>query len=184
MKKNYKLLLVALVFLFVSLVVIGISVTFAYYQTTVTGAVSAKTSDYTGEVEVVSETHSIIPASNTAVDEIKFYIKNYTGTDANPTNTSEVYLSYILTFTLPTWGSGCTNPISYKLFAVNESNNNETEVSLTSNKTGTINFSLISAERDYYKLKMYWNMSHNSSSCYAGKSGNVGISANIFQRNA
>ena len=112
-----------------------------------------------------------------------FYVKNYTGTDANPTNTSEVYLSYELTFTLPTWGSGCTNPVSYRLFQVNESTNAETEISLTSNKTGTINFSMISAEKDMYRLKMYWNTSDNAASCYAGKTGSVGISANIYQTN-
>lgn len=181
--KRRNLLIVLLVLLF-GVFVTGLGVTYAFYQTEVTGAVSGKTSDYAGEVQIVSDTHTdILPAASVAVDTIEFYVKNYTGTDANPTNTSEVYLSYELTFTLPTWGSDCTNPVSYRLFQVNESTNAETEISLTSNKTGTINFSMISAEKDMYRLKMYWNTSHNKASCYAGKTGSVGISANIYQTN-
>ncbi len=181
MKKHYKLVLLILIFLLVTMITAGIGVSYAYYQTSVTGAVSNKTSDYACDVQIVSDTHTIVPTSNTAVDEIEFYVKNYTGSDTSPSNTSEVYLSYVLKFTLPTWDSGCTNPISYKLFAVNESNNSETEVALSSNQTSRIDFSLISAERDYYKLKLYWNMNYNSASCYAGKSKNVGIAADIYQ---
>lgn len=181
MKKHYKLVLIVLVFLLITMITTGVGVSYAYYRTSVTGAVSNKTSDYACDIQVVSETHTIVPASNTAVDEIKFYVKNYTGTDTSPTNTSEVYLSYTLSFTLPTWASGCTNPVSYKLYAVNESNNSETEVTLSNNKTSQIDFSLISAERDYYKLKLYWNMNYNSDTCYAGMSKNVGISADIYQ---
>jgi len=181
MKKHYKGLLVLLVFLFITLVVSGIGVTYAYYKTNVTGAVTAKTSDYDGELEVVSATHTITPAANTVVDTIDFYVKNYTGPDSSPTNTSEVNLSYVLTFTLPTWGTGCTNPISYKLYSVNASNV-ETEVTLSNNVSGARNFSLISAEKDHYRLKSYWNMTYNSAECYANKSGNVGISARIYQR--
>ena len=128
--------------------IFGLGLTTAYYRQTITGAATGKTSDYEGEVTVVSETHTITPASNVAVDEIKFYVKNYTGSDSNPTNSSEVYLTYELTFTLPTWGSGCTNPISYRLFSVNESTNSETEVTLTNNVTAAINFSLASVEKD------------------------------------
>ena len=182
MKKHYKALLILLIFLFLGLVTTGIGVTYAYYRNTITGAASIKTSDYTGEIEVVSETHSILPAQNVAVDEIKFYVKNYTGTDSSPTNSSEVFLSYILTFSLTTnWGSGCTNPLSYKLYSVNQTNNNETEITLSNNKTGEINFSLISAEKDYYKLKLYWDINNNGATCYAGKSGSVGITADIHQ---
>ncbi len=183
MKKKIKWLLVLLIFLFAALVVSGIGVSYAYYKGEVTGAVSARSAKYSGEVQVVSETHSILPASSVAVDEIKFYVKNYTGNDNNPTTSSEVFMSYILNFSLPTWGTGCQNPISYKLYSVNQSTNAETEVTLTNNATSTINFGLISAEKDYYKLKLYWDTTHNDVTCYANKSGNVGISANIFQRN-
>ena len=183
MKKRYKWILVLLIFLFISLITTGIGVTYAYYRQTVTGAVATRTSDYTGEIEVVSETHSILPASGVAVDEIKFYVKNYTGADNTPTNSSEVYLSYDLTFSLQTnWGSGCANPISYELVPVNQSDNTEgTPIQLTSNHTSQIDFSLISAEKDYYKLKLYWDMTKNGASCYAGKSGTVGIAANLYQ---
>ncbi len=182
MKKKYKILIFIFLFLLAGVTVFGLCLTKAYYLQTVTGATTGKSADYEGEVTVVSETHTITPASGVAVDEIKFYVKNYTGSDNSPTNSSEVYLSYILTFTLPTWGSGCTNPISYQLYAVDESNNNsESQVQLTNNVTGTIDFSFITAEKDYYKLKLYWDISNNGASCYAGKSGNVGISANIFQ---
>ena len=182
MKKRYRGLIIILLFLFIISITTGIGVTYAFYQSTVTGAVTNKTSDYTGEVEVVSETHSVLPEASVAVDEIKFYVKNYTGTNSNPTNSSEVYLSYVLTFSMTTsWGSGCANPLSYKLYSVNESTNTETEVSLSSNKTSAIDFSMISVERDYYKLRVYWDMTNNSASCYAGKSGNYGISANLYQ---
>ena len=182
MKKHYKLLLTLLVFLLFGTIVAGVGVSYAFYKTTVTGAASNKTSDYEGEIQIVSDNHTIIPATDTIVDEIEFYVKNFTGTNPNsPTNSSEVYLSYILTFTLPTWGTGCANPISYRLFAVDESNSSESEVTITSNKTGQIDFSFIMAERDYYKLRLYWNMNNNSSSCYAGKSKNIGISADIYQ---
>ena len=180
--RNYKLLISISIVLFIALVVGGIGATYAFYRDTITGAVSGKTSDYTGEIEVVSETHSMIPEASVAVDEIKFYVKNFTGTSSEPTNSSEVYLKYVLSFTLPTWGSGCTNPISYRLFSVNESTNVESEITLTNNQTSEINFSLIGPERDYYKLKLYWDMTHNSASCYANKSINVGISANVSQR--
>ena len=183
MKKHYKWLLILLVFLLVSLVTTGFGVTYAYYRTTVTGAVSNKTSDYTGEIQVTSGTHVLVPVASSPVDTIDFYIKNYTGTDSNnPTNSSEVYLSYTLTFSITgNWGSGCTNPVSYRLFAVNDSNNTETEVTLTNNQTGAIDFSLISAEKDHYKLKLYWDMSNNGATCYAGKSGSVGIATNMYQ---
>lgn len=179
-----KNLLIILVLLLFGVFATGLGVTYAFYQTEVTGAVSGKTSDYAGEVEIVSDTHTdILPAASTAVDVIEFYVKNYTGSDANPTNTSEVYLSYELTFTLPTWGSGCTNPVSYKLFQVNESTNAETEITLTGNKTSAINFSMLSAEKDMYRLKLYWDTAYNAASCYAGKTGSVGIAANIYQTN-
>ncbi len=182
MSKKYKILLVLLIFLFVTLITAGIGVTYAFYETTITGAVSNKTADFEGEIQVVSETHTILPAASVAVDEVKFYIKNYTGTDSSPTNLSEVFLRYTLSFTLPTWGSGCSNPISYKLYSVDESNNSETEITLSNNQAPAVNFNLISAERDYYKLKVYWNTNLNNSSCYAGKSGNYGISA-VFNQN-
>lgn len=185
MKKHYKGVLILLVFLLISLVTTGIGVSYAYYQGTVTGAVSAKTSDYTGEISVDAGTHNITPASGSEVDVISFYVKNYTGSDANPTNSSEVYLSYKLSFTLPTWDSGCTNPVSYRLFAVNDANNSETEVTLDNNQeTGAIAFDLISAEKDHYRLKLYWNMNYNSASCFAGKSKSVGINANMYQNPA
>ena len=76
MKKHYKAILILLVFLLISLISTGIGVTYAYYRTQVTGAVSGKTSDYDSEIQVVTETHNIIPASNVAVDEVNFYIKN------------------------------------------------------------------------------------------------------------
>lgn len=180
---RYKGVLVLLVILMICLVTSGIGVTYAYYKTEVTGAVTGKSSDYAGEIEIVSDTHTDIVPSSSVVDEIEFYVKNYTGTDASPTNTSEVYLSYVLTFTPPTWASGCTNPVTFKLYQVNESTDAETEVTLTNNKTGAINFSLISAEKDMYRLKMYWNTSYNTASCYAGKTGTVGIAANIYQTN-
>lgn len=179
MRKRYKALLILLVFLFITLITTGIGVTYAYYQTTVTGAITNRTSKHNEEIEIVDSTHTIIPAASVAVDEIEFYVKNYTGSDATPTAISEVYLTYVLTFTLPTWESGCTNPISYKLYSITGTNT-ETEVSLSSNKTGAIDFGL-DTEKDHYKLKLYWNMSYNSASCYAEKSGNVGISANLYQ---
>ena len=182
MKNHYKGVLVLLVFLFVGLMVTGIGVSFAYYRVGVTGTASTRSSDYDGEIEVVSSTHSILPASNAVVDTVEFYIKNYTGTDNSPTNTSEVYLSYILTFTLPTWGSGCTNPISYQLYSIAPTTNAETLVSLnSSNQTPEISFSLATQEKQHYKLKLYWDMANNGASCFAGKSGNVGISASMYQ---
>ena len=182
MKKKHKIALAVLLFLIAGVTVFGLGLTNAYYRQTVTGAATGKTSDYEGEISVVSETHVITPAANVAVDEIRFYVKNYTGADDNPTNTSEVFLSYKLTFTLPTWGTGCTNPISYGLVSVNQSNNEETTVQLdSSNATGTINFEHATLEKDYYILRLYWNMDHNDVPCYAGKSGSVGIAANIFQ---
>ena len=181
---NQKSLLSIVLFVLFGTFAAGLGLTYAFYQTEVTGAVSGKTSDYAGEVEIVSDTHTdILPTASSAVDVIEFYVKNYTGSDASPTNTSEVYLSYELTFTLPTWNSGCTNPVSYKLYQVNESTNAETEIALTNYKTSAINFSMISAEKDMYRLKLYWNTSYNSASCYAGKTGSVGISANIYQTN-
>ena len=180
MKKRYKLVLSALIFLFLSLTLTAIGMSFAYYETSVTGAVSSNTSAFEPELSIVSETHTVVPASNVAVDEIKFYVKNYTGSDSSPT-ISEVKLKYILTFTLPTWGTGCTNPISYKLYSVNQTTNAENEITLTNNATSAINFTLIDAEKHYYKLKLYWNTTYNSTSCFAGKSKNVGISADISQ---
>ena len=184
MKKKSSILILLVILMSIAILT-GFGVTFAYYQVNISGAVTNRTANYAGEVEVVSETHTITPASNVAVDEIKFYVKNYTGSDSEPTlaNESEVYMSYTLALAFPSWGSGCTNPISYRLYSVDESNNNETEVTLNNNTTSAIDFDLLTAERDYYKLKLYWNMTYNSVSCYAGKSGNVGITANIYQRN-
>lgn len=181
MKKKYKIALIIILFFIAGVTAFGLGLTNAYYRQTVTGAATGRTADYEGEVTIVSETHTVVPASTVAVDEVKFYVKNYSGSDSSPTNTSEVYLSYILSFTLPTWASGCAQPMSYKLFSVNESTNAETEVTLTNNATSDINFSMMSAEKDYYKLKVYWDITKNSVSCYAGKSGTYGISADIHQ---
>lgn len=182
MKTKYKSYLAILVFLFISLIATGIGVTYASYQTPVTGAVAARTSNFTPELQVVEETHSILPQSTIAVNEIKFYVKNYTGTDVEPT-TSEVYLKYNLSFSLPTWGNGCDNPISYELYSVDEANSTETKInSFANNALNNVQFQLMSAEKDYYKLKLYWDMTKNAASCYAGKSGNVVITANISQR--
>ena len=66
MKKHYKLVLIVLVFLLITMITTGVGVSYAYYRTSVTGAVSNKTSDYACDIQVVSETHTIVPASNTA----------------------------------------------------------------------------------------------------------------------
>lgn len=183
MKKRYLFILFLLLIFFVVFVSLSPKGTFAYYQTNVSGAVNAVTASYGGEVEIVSETHTFLPADNEVIDEIKFYVKNYTGTDQSPTTISQVYMSYKLAFTLPSWGSGCTNPVSYKLYSVNEGTNAETEVTLTNNQTSDINFTLLSSQKHYYKLKVYWDTTNNSVSCYAGKNGSVSIDAELKQRN-
>ena len=181
--KKYKVMIIALVVLLLVFIAGGLGASLAYYQTEVTGAASGSTSSYAGEVEIVSGTHTSLIPSADVVDEIEFYVKNYTGSDSSPAATSEVYLSYMLTFTEPTWASGCTNPVSFKLYSVDEATDAETEVSLASNKTGAINFDMISAEKDMYRLKLYWDTTNNSASCFAGKTGTVGISASIYQKN-
>lgn len=179
---KYKKVLVILIFLAIVMISSGIGITYAYYKTEITGAVTGSTAAYSGEIEIGTGTHTnLVPASST-IDSIDFYIKNYSGTDANA-KTSEVYLSYILTFTPPTWGTGCNNPVSFKLFFVDDTNNSETEINLSNNKSSAQNFSLISAQKHHYKLKLYWNTTLNSASCYAGKSGTIGIAANIYQTN-
>lgn len=181
MRKN--VVFASIIAVAVSLIVGGLGITFAFYEREVSGAVSGKTANYAGEIELISGGHNnIIPATD-GVDQIDFYVKNYTGSDSAPTAASEVKLSYVLTFTLPTWPTGCTNPVSLKLYKVNESvqPEAETEVTLSSNSTSAINFTLASAEKDKYRLKLYWNTTYNSVTCYAGKTGNIGINANIYQ---
>ena len=65
---KYKAILILLVVLLICLVTGGIGVTYAYYKTEVTGAVSGKSSDYAGEIEVVSDTHTNIVPASTVVD--------------------------------------------------------------------------------------------------------------------
>ena len=175
-----KVLALLVIFLFI-LVTSGIGLTYAYYGGEITGAVTGKTSNLTGEISVAAGTHTNIIPSSTTVDNIYFYVKNYTGTDSNPSVSSEVRLSYNLSFSLPTWGSGCTNPVSYKLYKIDESDNSETQITLSNNATGAINFGMISAERDYYRLALQWNTAYNSATCYAGKTSSVSITANIYQ---
>lgn len=179
MKKHYKSMLVLMVFLIMLVVTSGLGVTYAYYQKEVTGAVSARTSAYDGEIYIESETHQIIPDEDTAVDTVTFYVKNYTGTDANPVN-SELNLSYIINLNLTNWFGACSNPVSYRLYSV-DVNNSEAELTLTNAQTSTIDFSLITTQKHKYRLKLYWDLSNNGSTCYANKSGDVGISADIFQ---
>lgn len=181
MSKRKKITLLSiLVFLFGSVVVYGIGMTMAYYTTTITGAFSGRTSKFDGNVEIVNSTHTIVPASNNAVDTVEFYVKNYSGSDSSPTLLSEVNSHYTLTFALPTWGTGCDNPVSFALYSVDS--NGEHSVTLTNNVTGWIDIPMTGAVKHHYKLKLYWNMEHNDSTCYAGKSGSVGISANICQK--
>ena len=179
---KYKKVLVILVLLAIVMISSGIGITYAYYKTEITGAVTGSTAAYSGEIEIGTGTHTNLVPASTAIDSIDFYIKNYSGTDSSA-KTSEVYLSYVLTFTPPTWGTGCTNPVSFKLFLVNDTNSTETEITLSSNKSSAQNFSLISAQKHHYKLKLYWNTTLNSASCYAGKTGTIGIAANIYQTN-
>ena len=183
MKKRYAIILILLIILFTAFIVLNTGGTFAYYQAGVSGAVNVRTASYSGEVEVVSTTHTLVPADNEEIDEISFYVKNFTGTDQNPTAISEVYMAYNLTFSFPTWSNDCENPISYKLYSVNEITDAETEITLNNNKTADINFGSIASEKDFYKLKVYWDVTNNSVTCYAGKNGTVGIDAELKQRN-
>ncbi len=184
---KYKKVLTLLVVGLFALITSGIGLTYAYYNQQVTGVVSGQTSDFAGEISIVAGTHTnIIPTSSTA-DNVYFYIKNYTGADNNATAITETKMNYVLTFSKPTWGSGCTNPVSYELYRINESNGSETSVSLTNNSTnqvsGAISFSLTSPQRHYYRLALKWNMTYNSAACYAGKTFSVSMSANMYQAN-
>lgn len=179
---KYKKVLIILVFLAVVMISSGIGIAYAYYKTEITGAVTGSTAAYSGEIEISAGTHTDLVPASTEINSIEFYIKNYSGTDSSA-KTSEVYLSYVLTFTPPTWGAGCTNPVFFKLFLVNDTNSTETEITLSNNKSTVQNFSLISAQKHHYKLKLYWNTTLNSASCYAGKTGTIGIAANIYQTN-